>query len=98
MSHYNTSFKKIVEQRAFWKGFEGESDRLFMYSLVLLSKVYLEDEYPESGSTMNFVRAMLEREVFPPVLVVKIKGRFRVVDGKHRVVAAKQIGYTHIPA
>ncbi len=46
----------------------------------------------------NIKRAMEEGQVFPPVILYKILDTYYVVDGNHRVSAAKQVGQTYIDA
>ncbi len=46
----------------------------------------------------NIKRAMEQGEVFPPVELYKIREKYYIVDGNHRVSAAKQVGQTYIDA
>ncbi len=51
-----------------------------------------EDKY------LTLVRAMKEKGFLQPVLVREVQGRMEIVDGHHRVKAARELGMSSVPA
>lgn len=46
----------------------------------------------------GIVKALEQGTVLPPVILYKIRDKYYILDGNHRVAAAKQIGQTYIDA
>ena len=68
---------------------------------IPIKKVYIADEWPESDSLQLYRNAIRLDRSFPPILVAPPKrkgGRFRIVDGKHRLEACRKEKATHILA
>lgn len=77
--------KKIVGSVNRWQDFDSK------FRFKLKSKLALE-RYE------NIVKAMEQGVILPPVVLYKIRDKYYVLDGNHRVAAAKQIGQTYIDA
>ena len=61
------------------------------------SKFRLKQHVP-SEKLQNIRRAMLAGKALPPVKLYKIKDDYYVLDGNHRISAAKEFGYQDIDA
>jgi len=47
------------------------------------------DRFPNHKKTLNYAIAMMFGAEFPPIRVAKIKnGRYKILDGRHRVLAS----------
>ncbi len=55
-------------------------------------------EGADRAKLQSVTRAMEEGVVFPPIEVYKIRNEYYIIDGNHRVAAAKQIGQVYIDA
>ena len=77
--------KKIVGSVNRWQDFDSK------FRFKLKSKLALE-RYE------NIVKVMEQGVILPPVVLYKIRDKYYVLDGNHRVAAAKQIGQTYIDA
>lgn len=51
-----------------------------------------------SETVTDYAECMTEGNEFPPVVLFGVNGKFWIADGWHRIMAAKQVGYTDIQA
>lgn len=57
------------------------------------------DRFPINPSTLNLIDYIRDGGDVPPIQVIKIRnGRYKIKDGRHRVLAYKLIGIDKIEA
>jgi ParB-like chromosome segregation protein Spo0J len=54
------------------------------------------DRWPHQPKTLEYAKALEAGAVFPPIKVHFHAGRWRIGDGRHRLLAHKLCGRTHI--
>lgn len=54
------------------------------------------DRWPHKPKTLDYAKALEEGAEFPPIKVHFWDGRWRIRDGRHRLLAHKLCGRTHI--
>jgi len=54
------------------------------------------DRWPQGPKTLGYAIALSEGAQFPPIKVHLRDGRWRISDGRHRLLAHKLCGKTHI--
>lgn len=98
---FQTTPELVAQQRGFWAGTPGgEGITVGPLKIVPLDRVTILDERPEPESLPAYQAAFRRGVRFPPVLVQPPRrkgGKFRVVDGKHRLSACRREKATHIP-
>lgn len=77
--------KKIVGSVNRWQDFDSQ------FRFKLTSRVAME-------RYARIKKALEKGEILPPVVLYKIRDKYYVVDGNHRVAAAKELGQIYIDA
>lgn len=62
-------------------------------NLIIVNKQPVEGEHVE-----EFIELLETGKRLPPVTVRKVEGGYVLVDGRHRLLAHKTLGITHISA
>ena len=67
--------------------------------LAGLTKDFLPREARETSSRYRSVRAAMQSDIaLPPIEVYALRGDYYIVDGHHRVAAARSLGYFYLDA
>ena len=91
---FEATRKQIEAQGRFWcpRGCVGPVS-------IPLARVIITSQRPPNAEVPPFVKAIRAGTKLPPVVVQQLEdGRYEVQDGRHRVLACKRVGATHVLA
>ena len=91
---FEATRKQIEAQGRFWcpRGCVGPVS-------IPLARVIVTSQRPPNAEVPPFVKAIRAGTKLPPVVVQQLEdGRYEVQDGRHRVLACKRVGATHVLA
>ena len=78
-------------------------ERTSSTNLIKINSIHFnEEKYPRMGWSWNiswgYAKAMKAGANFPPIEVAKIRGKFHLLDGRHRIESFKMNGEEYISA